>query len=57
MMYRFVSQKCQDKVSPFFEGDWNSKIATDAYEHSHDTVSKFGVSMTNARGLRLLKFA
>lgn len=39
------------------QGDWNAKIGTDAQKDWTGTVGKFGVGVTNERGLRLLEFA
>ena len=38
------------------QGDWNSKMDTDACQHWNCTVGKFKIGMTNARGLIHLKF-
>ena len=38
-------------------GDWNAKVGTDAYPTWEGTAGRFGLGLTNERGLGLLEFA
>lgn len=39
------------------QGDWNSKIGTEAYNYWGGTAGQFEIGETNYRGIRLLDFA